>query len=238
MHYLALLYGEETEVAAPTEAIADEIARYDRFDELAGEAMVSGAALEPMEQAIVVRHGDDGPVVTDGVFGEATEVIGGLYVFEVDDLDDAIALARSIPAVEDGAVELRPLEAWSESRRSLPEGARRYVVMLAGPEIDASRPGTSGWDDGVAAHAQFGRAEADAILGGGALQPSESGTVLRVQDGELLITEGTLAEATEVIGGLYLLWADGRTQIERLAASIPMGPDGCVQVRPIMELDD
>ncbi len=239
MLYLALLYGEETEVADPsTQAFADDLARYEAFGELAGDAIVGGEALEPTKVGITIRHEPAGPVITDGVFSEATEVVGGLYVLEAADFDAAIELARHIPAAEDGAVELRPLVEWFQDQRPLPEGTRRYLALLVGEETVASHPGTPEWDAAVAEHAAFGREAGDAIVGGAALHPAESATVVRVRGGELLVTEGTFAEAAEVVGGLYLLAGRDDREVAALAARIPMGEGGVVQLRPVIEFEE
>lgn len=239
MHYLALLYGVEDATADPTSpAFAADLERYERFSELAGDAIAGGEALHPSDSAITLRYGQDGhPVVTEGTFPEATEVIGGFFVLEADDLDAAIDLAKHIPAAEDGAVELRPLVDWFEDRRDLPEGHERYLVTLAGTESDATEPGTPEWEAGAQAHGRFAERYPEAILGGGALHPAETGTVVRVRGGDTLLTEGTFAEATEVIGGLYLLAADSRETITAVAKELPMGPGGVVGIRPIVELE-
>ena len=237
MLYLALLYGEETEVADPTsQAFADDLARYEAFDRIAGDAVVGGEALEPTAAGFTVRHGPGGPLVTDGVFSEATEVVGGLYVLEAEDLDAAVELARHLPAAEDGAVELRPLVEWFQEQRTLPQ-TRRYMALLTGEENDASLPGTAAWDAAVAEHADFGREAGDGIVGGAALHPSESATVVQVRGGEVLVTDGTYAEASEVIGGLYLLAARDAEEAKNLATRIPMGATGVVQVRPVIEFE-
>jgi hypothetical protein len=238
VRYLALLYGAENEAVDPTaQAFADELARYERFDEFAGNAIVGGEALEPTGAGVTIRHAPDGPIVTDGVFTEASEVVGGFYVLEADDLDQAINLAQRIPAAEDGAVELRPLVEWFEERREPPAGAHRYLALLAGEESEADHPGTPAGHAAVAAHDRFGREAGEALLGGGALHPAETATVVRVRGGEVLVTEGTYAETTEIVGGLYLLWAGSPADAADLATRIPMGTTGVVQLRPIIELD-
>lgn len=239
MQYLALLYDVEDASADPTSPeFAEDLKGYERFGELAGDAIVGGEALQPSDQAITLRYEQDGQrVVTDGAFAEATEVIGGFFVLEADDLDAAVALAKHIPAAEKGAIELRPLVEWFQEHPDLPDGHDRYLVTLAGEEIEASRPGTPEWEAGAQAHGRFAERFPEAIVGGGALHPSETGTVLRVRGGEVLLTEGTFAEATEVIGGLYLLMGDSRERITAIAKELPMGPGGAVAVRPIVELD-
>lgn len=59
-----------------------------------------GAELHPPTSATTIKHGDDGPVVVDGPFSEAKEVIGGFTVLEVPDLDAAVAVARTWPMLD------------------------------------------------------------------------------------------------------------------------------------------
>ena len=71
---------------------------------------LGGAHLQPAETATTVRHGAGGPLVTDGPFADTKEVLGGYYVFEASNLDEALEVAQRIPAVRlGGAVEVRPL---------------------------------------------------------------------------------------------------------------------------------
>ena len=243
MQYLAMLYAAETEASEPGSPEWDEeIARYERFDDHAGHAIIGGEALQPSSTAVTIRYrGGDGSqppeaIVTDGPFTETTEVMGGLFVFEVEDLDEAIELARHIPAAQDGAVELRPLAGWGQG--DTPDGHDRYLALLAGTENDASQPGTPAWDEGVAAHARFEREAGTAIVGGGALHPAETATTVRVRAGELLLSDGPFTEVTEVVGGLYLLAAPSKEEAVKLGRAIPMDPGGIVEIRPVVSFDD
>jgi hypothetical protein len=71
---------------------------------------LNGARLQPVETATTVRVRDGQTLTTDGPFADTKEVFGGFCEFEVDNLDEAIALAARIPAGRvGGAIELRPL---------------------------------------------------------------------------------------------------------------------------------
>ncbi len=71
---------------------------------------VGGAQLQPVETATTVRVQDGQTLTTDGPFADTKEVFGGYYVFEADNLDQAIELAARIPAARlGGAIEVRPL---------------------------------------------------------------------------------------------------------------------------------
>ena len=171
MQYLAILrYDRDIRELEPgTPEFDADLARYYRFNEVAGDAVLGGAALEHTRTAVTVRPGDGDPLVTDGPFAETTEVIGGLYVLEAATLDEAVDLARLIPAAVDGSVELRPMVEWSE--RPAPDGATSWLALLYDIETESEIPGTAAWDEGAEQHARFGEEAGDAMLAGGALHP-------------------------------------------------------------------
>ena len=69
-----------------------------------------GAHLSPVETATTVRIVDQQPLITDGPFADTKEVFGGFYLFEADDLDSALEIAKRVPAASTGgAVEIRPI---------------------------------------------------------------------------------------------------------------------------------
>ena len=77
---------------------------------LQSPGIVSGAQLQPIETATTVRVQDGETLLTDGPFVDAKEHVGGFIVFEVNDLDAALAIAARVPAARmGGAVEVRPL---------------------------------------------------------------------------------------------------------------------------------
>lgn len=84
---------------------------YAWFGEHADAIADAGAELHPVTTATTVKHADDGPVVVDGPFNEAKEVVGGFTVLDVADLDAAIAIARTWPMLElpGVALEVRPM---------------------------------------------------------------------------------------------------------------------------------
>jgi hypothetical protein len=76
-------------------------------------ALVNGAALEATETATSVRRdGAGGFLVTDGPFAESKEALGGYYLIEAADLDEALEIAKAVPAPH-GGVEVRPV--WAAS---------------------------------------------------------------------------------------------------------------------------
>lgn len=116
MKYALLIYGTDTGWAdlsdeEKVERRAEVLPRwYELFEELRrADPEVGGQELDERRTAKVVRVRDGERVVTDGPFAETKEYIGGLFVIDVPDLDEAIRLSSLIPTAETGAIEIRPL---------------------------------------------------------------------------------------------------------------------------------
>ena len=108
MKVLALIYGAEGRWDSFTDEQRNEVyERYRAFGQQAGDKIVDGAELASTRSATTVRVRDGGTAVTDGPFAETKETLGGFYLFECSDLDEAAALAAQIPGAATGAVELR-----------------------------------------------------------------------------------------------------------------------------------
>ena len=90
---------------------ADYAKIYAWFGENAAVIADGGAELLGIETATSVKHGADGPVVVDGPFNEAKEIIGGFSIIDVPDMDAAVALVKTWPQLElpGVAVEIRPM---------------------------------------------------------------------------------------------------------------------------------
>ncbi|MFJ4172127.1 YciI family protein [Paenarthrobacter sp. NPDC089714] len=105
--YLVLIYGDET---AASQAAGETIsAPYREFMERRQSVLVGGAALEPAAMATSLRSDGAGDfIVTDGPFAESKEALGGYYIIEAADLDEALEIAKEVPAPF-GGVEVRPI---------------------------------------------------------------------------------------------------------------------------------
>ena len=111
MRYLLMIYEvDRTAQPSPEEAMAQN-KRYAAFTQEVRERGLfrAGEALEPTNTATTVRVRDGRTLVTDGPFAETKEFLGGFYLLECRDLDEAIELAKRIPAVERGSIEIRPI---------------------------------------------------------------------------------------------------------------------------------
>ena len=107
------LYGEVDEVAA--KAVHEEIWAWFGEHDAAGRIADMGAHLQPVTTATTIKSGHGAPVVVDGPFSEAKEVVGGFTVVEVPDLDAALAMARTWPPLKfpGVSVEVRPVVDYS-----------------------------------------------------------------------------------------------------------------------------
>ena len=109
MEYALLIYGDEKVWGARDEDERRENeSRHGRFARMLQErdAMRGGKELASTSDATTLRHQGDEVSVTDGPFAETAEVLGGFYLIEAADLDEAIALTRELP---EGVVEIRPI---------------------------------------------------------------------------------------------------------------------------------
>lgn len=108
MRFVFLLYGDEAaELALPGQALAEIVAQHRALTgRLSAEGkLVAGEGLGPTQSATTVRDG----VVSDGPFAETREQLGGLYIVDCADLDEALALAKQVPHSPGLAVEVRPV---------------------------------------------------------------------------------------------------------------------------------
>ncbi|WP_322858741.1 YciI family protein [Mycobacterium europaeum] len=215
MQYFALLISKEQD-RTPDDAAA-AMAAFESFHAKAGAAIRAGDALVPA--ATVITGGPDAPLTTDGPFAESAEVACGYYVFEAENLDEALALARDIPVAQFGAVEIWPVVHSIEPSRRLT--GNDWLALLLEPPASAHTPGTPEWEAVAARHADLHSAAGDHIIGGAALHDRSTATTVRVRDGEVLITDGPYVEGAEIATGIYLLAGADRDEAVKLASMIP-----------------
>ena len=112
MRYLLMICTEETtdEASSPEEQAAG-MAEYGAFMEEMGTRGVlqGGERLRPTTDATTVRVRDGETVTSDGPFAETKEQVGGYFVVDCKDLDEAIEVAAKIPGARFGSIEVRPI---------------------------------------------------------------------------------------------------------------------------------
>jgi hypothetical protein len=112
MRYVFLLWGDEAADAAMTAEERREIVQeHIGFSQQLRDrgAFVAGEGLDVSTTAKLVRRGTPGGGVSDGPFLETKEQLGGFYLVECDDIDEAIELARELPPSPGLTVEIRPV---------------------------------------------------------------------------------------------------------------------------------
>ena len=111
MRYLLLIYTEETTVPLDPDAQAAQMEAYNRFTREVSDrgSLRAGEALHPTSSATTVRVRNGETVTTDGPYAETKEALGGFYLIDARDLDEAIELAAMIPGALSGSIEVRPI---------------------------------------------------------------------------------------------------------------------------------
>jgi hypothetical protein len=110
--YLAIIYNDESLYAnASPEDVGAVFAAHGKFgeDSRAAGVFVGGEGLQGTNTATTVRVRDGERMLTDGPYAETKEQIGGYYLLDCKDLDDALNWASQIPEAKSGAIEVRPI---------------------------------------------------------------------------------------------------------------------------------
>ena len=163
MQYALLIYTPEpTEDVRRRRQIAAEMEQYNAFTEHVRDrdAMLGGEALDSVATATTVRVVDGKTITTDGPFAETKETLGGFYLVEAADLDEAISFAAMIPGARHGCIEVRPV--WD------------YGAAAAATSRPRSRPGTDARGD-RADRAAFGESDAAPGASSDAVHEARSG---------------------------------------------------------------
>jgi hypothetical protein len=115
---LSIYVDESTFADATPEERAAMTAGYAEYTEQVEAAGIlrGGDGLQPSSTATTVRVRDGEPLLTDGPFAETREQLGGFYLVDCADLDEAVAWAAKIPGAQWGAVEVRPVTVFEDRR--------------------------------------------------------------------------------------------------------------------------
>lgn len=109
-----------------------------------------------------------------------------------------------------------------------------YAALIYTPDVDWSAPE---YKEEIAEYGAFGAAAASVLRGGAALYQTSTATTIRStgKGGELVTTDGPYAETKEMLSGFYLLECADLDEALAIAAKIPLGLGGGVEVRPIID---
>ena len=114
MQYMILIYGDEknfAQMASSAEAQKQMYAAFTKYTKDMRDAgiMRAGSELKPTSTATTVRVKNGKTVTTDGPFAETKEQLGGYYIIDVPNLDEAVKWAARCPAAQGGSIEVRPV---------------------------------------------------------------------------------------------------------------------------------
>jgi hypothetical protein len=111
MRYVLLIYTPEPTEEVPADVQQQMMEAYNAFtDEVRARGIMGPSeALQPTTTATTVRVRNGETLTTDGPFAETKEALGGFYIVDARDLDEAIELAAKIPGANEGAIEIRPI---------------------------------------------------------------------------------------------------------------------------------
>lgn len=243
MKYMLLIYSPENawtpdewnQCVSTSMGICQELAAEGKF--------LAASPLNPVATATTVRVRDGKSLITTGPFTETTEQLGGYYLIEVANLDEAIAIASRLPPAKKGTVEIRPIFKLDglPAERLSPESIgplKKFMFLCyddeaawsaAGPEVHmAAMQEAVNLTHELNSRGQY--------LSAAPLHPSTTATCVRVRDGRKQIMDGPFAETHEVLGGYYLILASDQQAAVVIAARHSGARVGSVEVRQVFEV--
>lgn len=133
MRYVCLIYDDEKKMSAMTKSDADAfMGGYFQFTESIKKSghYVAGEALQPIHTATSLKNRGEKLSTTDGPFAETKEQLGGFYLIEARDLNEALQIASRIPSVKTGTIEVRPVVDFSKTQEP-PRAGRKPAAANA-----------------------------------------------------------------------------------------------------------
>jgi hypothetical protein len=218
--------------------------------------LIVASPLHPVSTAASVRVRNGQPIVTAGPFAETTEQLGGFFLIDVPNLDDAISIAKRLPSAKKGTIEVRPvfrLEGFPSDKFPIaPTGSKRVGSERVGSERSGSRymllcyDNQEAWNELGPVALSAAQAEAVALtleldlrgqyMSASPLHSVSTATSVRIREGKPLITAGPFAETNEFLGGYYIILAHDLNDAIHIASKHPGANLGTVEVRKLFEL--
>ena len=133
MRYVCLIYDDEKKMSGMSKSEADAfMGAYGQFTDSIRKSghYVAGEALQPIHTATALRNRAEKLSTTDGPFAETKEQLGGFYLIEARDLNEALQIAARIPTVKTGTIEVRPVVDFSKTQEP-PRAGRQHATAKA-----------------------------------------------------------------------------------------------------------
>lgn len=248
MHYVLLIHAAESRFATMPPADGEAILQaYGTFtqDLYASGRAGDCAALEPTHTATSVRVRDGKRAVQDGPFAETREQLGGYYVVDVPNEEDALALAAQIPDAKGGTIEVRPVagmpappggaEAPAEMAPS--KDQKEYVFLIYEDEQRWSSVSPEDAGNIMGRYRALGTTlrENDQWIAADRLEFTKRAKSVSLVAGARVVRDGPFAETREQLGGYYRVRAKNLDEAIELAARLPGAETGTVEIRPVMD---
>ena len=207
---------------------------------------IAASPLHPVATAASVRVRNGQTLVTTGPFAETTEQLGGFFLIDVPNLDDAIAVATRLPAAKKGTVEIRPIyyleglpsDRFGTTPSNAENAGSRYMLLCydndqlwndLGPDalIAAQR-------EAVELTQQLDACEQ--YISASPLHSVSTATSVRIRDGKRTVTDGPFAETREFLGGYYVIDARDLNEAVSIAARHAGARIATVEIRRLFDL--
>lgn len=206
-------------------------------------SFVAAAPLHPVATAACVRIRNGTPLVTVGPFAETTEQLGGFFLIDVPNLDEAITVASRLPSAHKGTIEIRPVHRLyglpsNRFAEPLPHDWTRYMLLCYDDEQAWQKAGPVALRDAQAeavalTHQLAARGQ---YVAASPLHPTSTATSVQIRHGKRIITDGPFAETREYLGGYYMIDVRDLNDAIAIAALHPGATVGSVEVRRVVDL--
>lgn len=246
MKYMLLIYSPEngwtkeewTDCVVESSFICHQLAAKGQY--------LAASPLHPVATATTVRVREGQPLITTGPYAETVEQLGGYYIIDVDNLDDAMAIASSLPPAKKGTVEIRPLleieglpgEKSASDLKTDSKSKTKFMFLCYDDEEAWQKAGEdalrAGMDEAIKLTHELDRN--GQYLVASPLHHSSTATCIRVRNGQRIVTDGPFTETREVLGGYYLILANDRDEAVKIAAKHSGAKFGAVEVRAVYEI--
>lgn len=203
---------------------------------------LTASPLHPVATATSVRVRNGQPLITAGPFAETTEQLGGYYLIDVENLDEAITIAGRLPPAKKGTVEIRPvveLKGLPNDSFQAAVGQEQLFMLIcyddekywtdAGPEVHQAA-----MMEAVRMTQQL--VERGQYVSSAPLHPVSTATSVRLREGRRVVTDGPFAETREVLGGYHLVRVNQLDEALQIAAQHPGARVGSVEVRQVFDV--
>lgn len=246
MRYMLLVYSPE-DAWTPEEWQHCTVESTELCHELQEQGrFVAASPLHPVATAKSVRVRDGRSLITDGPFAETTEQLGGFFIVDVENIDDALTVAARLPSAKKGTVEVRPImqleglpaERFNAPAPTGPSAHGRYMFLCYDDQQFWDRVGPAAQQEAMreAVALTCELDGHDQYISAAPLHPLTTATSVRVRDKKRLITDGPFAETREFLGGYYVILASSLEEAASFAARHPGARSGTVEVRRLFDL--